>query len=174
MSFSRRHQIAVVAMLVADLGLLAWGAMAALAPERLPGPQLAPILPAGYEGFTRQSWQDLVATSPRAAEFTTMLFRMFGAYIVAFCIMAIGVAAGPFRRGEPWAWWALLVGNTIAFLVPMTYDWIVDAIGPFEMTEYLGIGVIYAALALTAPFTAAGREQTTEDYSRRRPADRPV
>lgn len=121
-----------------------------------------------------ESWQGLVAASPRAAEFMTMLFRMFGAYIVAFCIMAIGVAARPFRRGESWAWWALLVGNTIAFLIPMTYDWIVDAIGPFEMTEYLGIAVIYLALAFTASFTAAGRDEGVADYSRRKPADRLV
>ena len=171
MNFSRRHHIASVVIMVADVGLLAWGAVAAIAPERLPGPRLVPILAAGYESFTRQPWLEL---SPRAGEFITMLFRMFGAYIVAFCIMAIGVAAWPFRRGEGWAWWALLAGNTIAFLVPMTYDWIVDAIGPFEMTEYLGIAVIYAALAFTAPFTAAGPEEATTDYSRRKPADRLV
>jgi hypothetical protein len=33
----------------------------------------------------------------------------------------------------------------------MTYDWTVRAIGPFEMTEYLGIAGVYAALAVTAP-----------------------
>jgi hypothetical protein len=166
--------MASVAILVADLGLLAWGAMAALAPEHLLGPGLAPILAAGYEGFTHQPWQQLMDVSPRAPEFITMVFRMFGAYIIAFCVMAIGVAAWPFRRGERWAWWALLAGNTIAFLVPMTYDWIVDAIGPFEMTEYLGIALIYAALAFTAPFAGIGREEGTTDYSRRKPADRLV
>ena len=36
-------------------------------------------------------------------------------------------------------------------------DWIADAIGPFEMSEYLGLALIYAALAVTAPFLAAGR-----------------
>ncbi len=49
-----------------------------------------------------------------------------------------------------WAWWALLVGNTLAYGAPMTYDRMVGAIGPFEMTEYLGIAVVYVALALTA------------------------
>ena len=28
---------------------------------------------------------------------------------------------------------------------------IADAIGPFEMSEYLGLALIYAALAVTAP-----------------------
>jgi hypothetical protein len=154
---TRRRFVAWVVILLCDLGLLAWGAMAALAPERLPGPGSAPILSAGYEGFTQHPWQELVSTSPRTGEFITMLFRMFGAYIVAFGVLAIGVTAGAFRRGDGWAWWALLVGNTIAFAVPMTYDWIVGAIGPFEMSEYLGIAGIYGALAVTAPFVNAGR-----------------
>ena len=153
----RRHRVAWLAILVADLGLLAWGAMAALAPEHLPGPGFAPILSAGYEGFTRHPWHELVQTSPRTADFITMLFRMFGAYIVAFCVLAVGITTAAFRRGEGWAWWVLLIGNTIAFLVPMTYDWVVGAIGPFEMSEYLGIAVIYGALAVTAPFSKAGR-----------------
>jgi len=32
----------------------------------------------------------------------------------------------------------------------------VNAIGPFELTEYLGLLLIYAALVVTAPFLAAG------------------
>ena len=50
-----------------------------------------------------------------------------------------------------------LVGNTIALGAAMRYDWIVGAIGPFEMSEYLGLALIYGALAVTAPFLAAGR-----------------
>ena len=43
------------------------------------------------------------------------------------------------------------MGNTIAFVSAMTYDRIVGAIGPFEWSEYLGLAVIYASLAVTAP-----------------------
>jgi hypothetical protein len=67
-------------------------------------------------------------------------------------LLAVLIAAKPFRRGERWAWWALLASNTIAYGAPMTYDRLVHAVGPFEMTEYLGIGLVYLALALTAPF----------------------
>jgi hypothetical protein len=34
----------------------------------------------------------------------------------------------------------------------MRFDWVMHAIGPFEMTEYLGLVMVYAALAMTAPF----------------------
>jgi len=148
----RGRRVAWLLILTADVGLLAWGAMAALAPERLPGPGSAPILTAGYEGFTKGSWQELAATSPMTAAYIVLLFRLYGAYIVAFGLLAIAVTATAFRRGDGWAWWALLVGNTIAFGAAMTYDWIVGAIGPFELSEYLGIAVVYGALAITAPF----------------------
>jgi len=51
----------------------------------------------------------------------------------------------------------LLAGNTIAFGAAMTYDRIVNAIGPFEALEYVGIAGVYAALAVTAPFLPARR-----------------
>jgi hypothetical protein len=142
----------LILILLADAGLLAWGAMAALVPERLPGPGGVPILPAGYETFTKHPWQDVVTASPMTAEFITMLFRLYGAYIVAFGLVAIAVAVAAFRSGDVWAWWALLVGNTIAYGSAMTYDRVAGAIGPLEASEYLGIVAIYAALAMTAPF----------------------
>jgi hypothetical protein len=154
---NRLRHVAWLLILIADAGLLAWGAMAALAPQHLPGPGSAPILTAGYESFTGGSWAELADASPRTAAFIALLFRMYGVYIVAFGLLAIAVTATAFRRSESWAWWALLVGNTIAFGSAMTYDWTVSAIGPFEMSEYLGIAAIYGALAVTAPFLAAGR-----------------
>ena len=136
-------------ILIADAGLLLWGAGAALIPHRLPGPGSAAILPAGYEGYTGGSWSQLTATSPEIAGYTTLLFRMYGIYIVAFSILAMAIAAKAFRNGERWAWWALLSGNTIAFVSAMAYDRIVGAIGPFEMSEYLVLAAIYGSLAIT-------------------------
>lgn len=86
-----------------------------------------------------------------------VLFRVYGAYVVAFGVLATAVAATAFRRAEPWSWWALLVGNTIAYVSAMTYDWTVSAIGPFELTEYLGLAMVWGALAVTAPFRAPAR-----------------
>jgi len=147
----RWRRLAWLVLLIADAGLLAWGVGAAAIPEHLPGPGGVPILPAGYEGYSGGSWHQLVATSPQTAGYITLVFRMYGLYIVAFGLLAVTIAATAFRRGDRWAWWALLVGNTIAFISAMTYDRIVGAIGPFEWSEYLGLAVIYASLAVTAP-----------------------
>jgi hypothetical protein len=91
------------------------------------------------------------------AAFMTVIFRVYGAYNVAFGLLGTFVAVTAFRRGERWAWWAVLVGNTITLVSAMIYDLTMRAVGPFEMTEYLGLAMVWGALAVTAPFLAARR-----------------
>jgi hypothetical protein len=153
----RRRQIAWILILIVDAGLVGWGAMAAAWPDHLLGPRGVPILTAGYEGFTKGSWSELASASPMTARYMQVLFRMYGVYGVAFGLMASVIAVTAFRRGDGWAWWALLVGNTITLVSAMTYDWSVNAIGPFELTEYLGLALVWGALAVTAPFRPAGQ-----------------
>jgi hypothetical protein len=159
------RRVAWPLMLIADAGLLLWGAMAALAPEQLLGPNSAPILRAGYEGFTGYSWAALAGTSPRAIEFMTLVFRMYGIYGVAFSLMALAIAATAFRRGDGWAWWALLAGNTITYVSAMMYDQIARAVGPFELMEYLGLAAVYVALAVTIPWQRHGPLPTDQTQS---------
>jgi hypothetical protein len=156
-AMTRWRRVAWILMLIADAGLLAWGAMAAALPDLLSGPGGKPILTAGYEGFSKGSWSELASTSPMAAKYIVVLFRMYGVFNAVFGLMAIAITVTAFRRGERWAWWALLAGNTIAFVSAMIYDRTVNAIGPFELSEYLGLALIYGALAITAPFLTARR-----------------
>jgi hypothetical protein len=131
--------------------------MAAAMPDGLLGPGGKAILPASYEGYSASSWAELLRTSPMIAEYMIVLFRMYGIYCVLFGLMGSAVAVTAFRRGDRWAWWVLLVGNTVALVSAMRYDWIVNAIGPFELTEYLGLAAVCGALAVTAPFLRAER-----------------
>lgn len=150
---TRTRRAALALILLVDVGFVAWGLMAAAWPDHLLGPHGAPILTAGYEGFTKASWSELAASSPMTAKYIGMLFRLYGVYCLVFGVMATAIAVTAFRRGDGWAWWTLLVGNTIALVSAMTYDWTVNAIGPFELTEYVGILAVYGALAITAPFS---------------------
>jgi hypothetical protein len=152
-----RRQIAWILILIVDVGYIAWGAGAALSPDHLLGPGGKAILPAGYEGYSGGSWPELAAASPLAAAYMAVLFRMYGVYNVLFGLMGSIITLTAFRRGERWAWWTLLIGNTVALLAAMTYDKSVNAIGPFELTEYLGLFLVWGALAMTAPFRAVPR-----------------
>ena len=153
----RRRQIAWILILIVDVGYIASGAGAAASPDHLLGPGGQTILPAGYEGYSGGSWSELAGASPLAAGYMTVLYRMYGIYNVLFGLMSSAITVTAFRRGERWAWWALLVGNTVALVSAMSYDWTVNAIGPFELTEYLGLGLIWGALAVTAPFRGVDR-----------------
>jgi hypothetical protein len=153
----RRRQIAWVLILAVDVGYIAWGAAAALSPDHLLGPGGKAILPAGYEGYSGASWPELAGGSPLTAGFMTVLYRMYGVYNVLFGAMGSAIAVTAFRRGERWAWWTLLLGNTVALVSAMTYDKTVPAIGPFEVAEYVGLAFVWAALALTTPFRKATR-----------------
>ena len=153
---TKRH-LALIFILVVDVGIAAWGAMAAALPDYLLGPGGKPILPAGYEGFTGGSWPELVSGSPMTAGYIGVLFRMYGVFNLLFGLMAIAISVTAFRRGDTWAWWALLVGNTIALTSAMTYDRTVNAIGPFEVSEYVGLALVFVALAMTAPLLATRR-----------------
>lgn len=154
-----RRQIAWILILVVDIAYIAWGAAVAIAPDHVLGPGGKAILPAGYEGYTGGSWSELMTTASLSAGYMTVLYRLHGMNCLLFGIMGSSIAVTAFRRGETWAWWALLVGNSIALLSAMTYDKVVNAIGPFEVTEYLGLALVWAAFAITAP---------------RRPVKRPI
>ena len=147
----RRRHAAWILILIVDAGFVAWGAMAAALPDHLVGPGGMPILPAGYEGFSNGSWSELESTAPMTARYIGVLFRMYGIFNLVFGLIACAITVTAFRRGDRWAWWALLVGNTIALVSAMTYDLTVNAVGPFELSEYLGLALVWGALAVTAP-----------------------
>jgi len=151
-----RRRVAWIFIFIVDLSYIAWGGMAAFFPDHLLGPGGKPILPAGYQGFTAASWSDLVRAAPMTARYIEMVFRLYGFYCAIFGLMGSAIALTAFRRGERWAWWALLAGNTLALLSAMAYDRTANAIGPFEVTEYFGLALVWAAFAITAPFARAG------------------
>ena len=167
---NRRRHVAWILILIVDLGYIAWGTMAAAFLDRLLGPGGKSILPAGYEGFTNGSWSELVRTAPKTARYFEVLYRMYGVYNLVFGLTGSATAVTAFRRGERWAWWALLVGNTIALVSAITYDRTVNAIGPFEMSEYVGLAMVWVALAITAPFVGEGRPRSVAGGAAPRPS----
>lgn len=85
---TRARRIAWILILIVDIGLIAWGAMAALAPAHLLGPGGGPILPAEYHGYSGHEWSELTRTSPMAGAFMLVLFRVYGSYCAAFGLIA--------------------------------------------------------------------------------------
>jgi len=151
---NRRRRIALIIFLIVDVGYILWGAMAAFWLDHLMGPHGVPILPAGYDGYTHTSWAAMASASPQTAGYMEVLYRTYGVYNLAFGLMTVAIALTAFRRGERWAWWALLAGNTIALVGAIIYDRTVNAIGPFEILEYVGLALVWVACAMTARLNA--------------------
>jgi hypothetical protein len=131
-------RLAWVVILVADAGIVLYGVLAVATPS---------LLTAGYESYSGTFWTSLVARAPETAAYLLLVYRVVGGLNVALGITLIALIVGPFRRGERWAWFTLLIGNVIGFGVPMTYDQITGAIGFFEILEVVAIA---AVLALSA------------------------
>lgn len=150
------RQFAWILILIVDLGYVAWGAGAAISPDHLLGPSRKGILPAAFEGYTGGSWSQLQNASPLIAGYMIVLYRTYGVYCAVFGLMGSAIAITAFRRGERWAWWTLLAGNTIALLSAIAMDKMANAIGPFELTEYAGLLIVWIALGFTVPFRSRG------------------
>jgi hypothetical protein len=85
-AMDRRRRVAMIPILIVDEGFIAWGVMAAAFLDRLLGPGGKSILPAGYEGFSKGSWSELVKTAPMAAQAAP--FRAVGRPRVASAMAA--------------------------------------------------------------------------------------
>jgi hypothetical protein len=126
-------------ILVADAGVVLYGVLTLATPS---------LLTAGYESYSGTSWATLVAQAPQTAAYLLLVYRMVGGLNVALGVTLIAIIVGPFRRGDRWAWFAVLGGNLLGFGVPMTYDQITGAIGFFEILEFVAIAAVLVALVV--------------------------
>jgi hypothetical protein len=98
----RLRRLAWILILIVDVAYIAWGAGAAASPDHLLGPSGKAILPAGYEGYSGESWSELAGASPLISGYMTVLYRMYGIYCVLFGMMGSAIAvtagSGPSRR----------------------------------------------------------------------------
>lgn len=136
----RRLGLAWKTILVVEIGILVWGIMALINPN---------VLTEGYETFTDRSWEAFANADPEAADFVLAGFRLVGLFNFAVAATLMAVAAMAFRNGQPWAWWTLLAGSTMAISGPIIYDQYVGYIGPYEVLEYVGLLATYVALYAT-------------------------
>jgi hypothetical protein len=102
---------------------LAWGLLALVSPQ---------VLIPGFVQYSGQTWLAVVQQAPEIADFLLLAFRLVGALNVAAAVPLIAIALTAFRARERWAWWTLLVGNTLALGAPIAYDQFTGAIGPFR------------------------------------------
>jgi len=92
--------------------LFVTGALAVIAaPINLLGKPPNPPSPESSTGLTPQ---EIAARIPGIDDYISSISRQLGNFMLAFGVLLMGVAAGPFRRGERWAW-------NISWSVPLVF-----------------------------------------------------
>lgn len=162
-SLDRHHRAATVVVVVAGAGIVLYGVLALFDPS---------MLTAGFETFTGGSWPAFAATEGDAAEFILIEFRLLGGLNVNIGMLLVAIATTAFRRGDRWSWWVLLLGNTLAYGIPMVYDQVVGYIGVFEILEYVALAAVYVALAATWRLVGTGASRPASVTPSGRSADR--
>jgi deazaflavin-dependent oxidoreductase (nitroreductase family) len=135
-------QLAWKVIFLADAAVILYGLLAVLKP--------AEMLGGGFEKFTGRRWAALHGDDPASADYVAMLGRVLGALNVAVGVLGCAVAAGALRRGEAWAWHALLVGNAFGYGGPIAFDLKVRSITIFEQLEMALAALVGVALAMSA------------------------
>jgi hypothetical protein len=82
-------------------------------------------LPSDHTGtFTAvagTSWSQAQASTPGTARYITLLERGYAVHELTFALLLLLIVAIPFRRRQPWAWWAAWIpmianlGYTLTF-----------------------------------------------------------
>ena len=71
-----------------------------------------PPNPPSPEGSTGLTSDEIAVRVPGIADYIGSISRQLGNFMLAFGVLLMGVAAGPLRRGERWAWF-------VAWMVPV-------------------------------------------------------
>jgi hypothetical protein len=108
---------------------------------------LSPGLMPYHERFLGRSLDEL---DPRTAELLMLMMKGAGAFFIALGAGTAILVAGAFRRGDPSAWWAILV-MTLGAMIPLLI--ITLRIGLYTpwWAVVVMIGLVVAALVLARP-----------------------
>ena len=106
------------------------------------------VLSGAYVGLTStadqtelqgRTWEEFARQDPEVASLYSMDLALLGMSIGAFAVLAAGIAAIPYRRGERWAWYALWV-------VPVLWG----GAAARMLADRYAAGSVYAILAAIA------------------------
>jgi len=97
-----------------------------------------------FETFTGQTWVKFSASSPRLADLYVMYLQWAGVIFLAVGAAVCSMSLRPYRKGERWSWYSLLIVGIVPLIGTISFDWRLG-----EMTG-VGLGLIYLILLVIA------------------------
>jgi len=115
----------------------------------LAGPKL--MAEGQYLALTGGELSSYLAESAAAAGLLLLTFQAFAAMLVLVGVFKMFIALFPFRKGEKWSWWVLLVIGVIAYGFMVPYSFIIGSMMTIAVTV---IALILWLIALLVPARA--------------------
>ncbi len=106
--------VATVCMLVYDAMLGFWALLLWVLPER--------VLGVSAPSFLGLPWDSIVQSNSRLSQLVVYYMRFWGLEGLLVAVVMVLVTVFPYRRGELWAWIALLICGTVGLTGAIVLD----------------------------------------------------
>ena len=102
-----------------------------------------------YESFTGQTLADFAEINPQAYSYILLASSEMGVFLFAVALITLLIILIPYRNGEKWAWYAILISVTLVAIATIGFN---IPLGAMEVVLLATILVVidYAALAIGA------------------------
>ncbi len=102
------------------------------------------------EKFVGMSWKEIASTTPDMGLWMVLMMVSMCAMHLAYSILNIWVAWAPYRRGERWAWQALVLSSLGSFFYNLLITGFYVSRGLYGM--FTSSGIFPSGISLGVPF----------------------
>jgi hypothetical protein len=103
-----------------------------------------------FAAYTGQTYQEYLASNPRFAEMYIMTKKMIGLMLLIVGLLILLINQNAYRKGEKWAWYAILIAGGISWGTFIVYKIVIGYIGASMITFVVGAALTAVGLAIPA------------------------
>ena len=102
-----------------------------------------------FESFTGQALADFAESYPQAYSYILLESSEMGVFLFAVALITLLIILIPYRKGEKWAWYAILISVTLVAIATVGFNIPLGALDIILMSAILVV-IDYVALAIGA------------------------
>jgi len=102
-----------------------------------------------HNGYSEEVFFGGEAFSPEVLRLKNWLFGIIGGTIVGFHLLMVLISENAFKRKEPWAWWAMLLGLLSWFLIDSSISLFYGALHNVVIINLVALILIGLPLLMT-------------------------
>lgn len=104
---------------------------------------LARYVDTPFEAYTGESWSKLTTEQPEYAALYEMFCRSTANGVLTAILLGLIITLTAYRRGEKWAWLALIAGLTVYNVIEIVISYMIaGATGSLEYVLWLCVGLV--------------------------------